>query len=999
MTGCLWCSSEARAVELCQLLINAGYLVQASPADDGAAPFAFDGLYCVSEEDVGSPLGSPLAGQLLSTSRPGSATAGPAGSSRGAPSTARRDYSLIVIGAGPAGLAAALLASKLGARVALVDSRLPGGANVWSRHVPMRALAAAAKAAYAARSAGSMGVQTGGRVTVDMEQVRAHVARCQADIYRDHSPAALAAKGIEWVQGVAVFEDAHTLLVEATETPPGTALAAALVSPRSRASLLAGGSAERAVSPVSAAASPALTHPAWPSARPHAGGAAPVPPMHLAGAVASSSLPHAPASDGKAAEDALESIFEPEHAAAEQIALSARGGAAGDSITGATPSSPGLGDGSGSGQLSPASAGRPHASLGSAGPAGSAAALAGPSTFASPHLHAAPSAAAVSNPLGLRSPVAAAARSAVKTGKTRTLRGERILIAAGTSQRVPADIAGLEAVPYHTPETIFDSAFLPRRLVVVGGGPPACELAQAYSRLGSEVTIIAPALLPGEDDAVRAALRRVFFRERIQHAVGRAVRVEGTGRAPQASPFAAPPASAAAGYLGADGTAAGGLGGRSRAGSLAPTSPHSAATSPTSAPAAGSGLPGAPACLRGSPAAATARSLSPSTGPVPGLRLPSFPGRPVSPQPAQHLLASGAASAAALTGVVAGAVPSARARSGSIDAVSASAPIIVHTSHGDAYAADMLLVCGGREPALQTLGLARAGVALSSTRDGGCALRLSETLQTSAPHIYAAGGVTSDASCSAAGLARYASLPGGEEGEHDRTVTHGSVRLSVHHSRDSDAEAPAGAHTAAGGGAGEERGQHRHGEATGQHAAQQHASKHNPQAAAWEGFQAARHALLPGQAAAVPSPSPRVTCTEPAVASIGLTPAQALRHYGEGGVRVVTLDNEEAEPCRVDGDTHGFTSLAVLPDGRIAGATIVSARAADVASELALAMHTGATVQDIALTVHAHAGHASVLQEVAAAAATETFLRSSKAALAAAGRGGVGGNGVVGLRH
>jgi pyruvate/2-oxoglutarate dehydrogenase complex dihydrolipoamide dehydrogenase (E3) component len=987
-------------VELCQLLINAGYLVQASPADEGAAPFAFGALYCVSEEDAGSPLGSPLAGQLLYTSRPGSATAGPAASSRGGgagPSTARRDYSLIVIGAGPAGLAAALLATKLGVRVALVDSRLPGGANVWSRHVPMRALAAAAKAAYAARSAGAMGVQTGGRVTVDMEQVRAHVARCQADIYRDHSPAALAAQGIEWVQGVAAFEDPHTLLVEATETPPGTALAAALVSPRSRASFLAGGSGERAVSPGSAAVSPALTHSGWPSARPHAGGAAPIPPIHLAGAASPSSLPQAPAAEGKAAsEDALESIFEPEHAAAEQIALSARGGGAGDS-TGASPNSPGMGDGGGSGQLCPASAGRPHAPLGSAAHMGSAAALAGQSTFALPHLHAAPSAAGLGGPMGFRSPVAAAARSAVKTGKTRTLRGERILIAAGTSQRVPADIAGLEAVPYHTQETIFDSAFLPRRLVVVGGGPPACELAQAYSRLGSEVTIIASALLPGEDDAVRAALRRVFFRERIQHAVGRAVRVEGTGRAPQASPFAVPPASAAAGYVGTEG-----VGGRSRAGSLAPTSPHSVATSPTSA--AGSALPGAAACLRASPAATTARSLSPSTAAVPGLRLPTFPGRPVSPQPAQHLTASGAASAAALTGVVAGAMPSARARSGSIDAVSASAPIIVHTSNGDAYAADMLLVCGGREPALAALGLARAGVALADTRDGGCALRLSDALQTSAPHIYAAGGVTSDASCSAAGLARYASLPGGEEGEHDRTVTHGSVRLTVHHSRDSDSEPPAGAHATTGrGGAGEERGgQHRHGEAAGQHAARQHASKHNPQAAAWEGFQAARHALLPGQAAARPSPSPRVTCTEPAVASIGLTPAQALRHFGDGAVRVVTLDNEDSEPCRVDGDIHGFTSLAVLPDGRIAGATIVSARAADVASELALAMHTGATVQDIALTVHAHAGHASVLQEVAAAAATEAFLRSSKAALAAAGGhggGGGGGDGVVGLRH
>ena len=63
------------------------------------------------------------------------------------------------------------------------------------------------------------------------------------------------------------------------------------------------------------------------------------------------------------------------------------------------------------------------------------------------------------------------------------------VIATGSDPDVPTGI-GLEQVPYLTNETIFELRSLPRRLVVLGGGPIGLELGQAFSRLGSEVTVL-----------------------------------------------------------------------------------------------------------------------------------------------------------------------------------------------------------------------------------------------------------------------------------------------------------------------------------------------------------------------------------------------------------------------------------------------------------------------------------------------------------------------------
>lgn len=90
-------------------------------------------------------------------------------------------------------------------------------------------------------------------------------------------------------------------------------------------------------------------------------------------------------------------------------------------------------------------------------------------------------------------------------GSVRRIATRRIVIASGARPVVPP-IPGLaEAAPL-TSDTVWSLPALPRRLVVLGGGPIGCELAQAFARLGSAVTLVemGARILPREDeDAAR----------------------------------------------------------------------------------------------------------------------------------------------------------------------------------------------------------------------------------------------------------------------------------------------------------------------------------------------------------------------------------------------------------------------------------------------------------------------------------------------------------------
>lgn len=98
---------------------------------------------------------------------------------------------------------------------------------------------------------------------------------------------------------------------------------------------------------------------------------------------------------------------------------------------------------------------------------------------------------------------------ALNSGTTQRLTTRSIIIATGAQPFVPP-IPGLAEIGYLTSDTLWeklrDRPHAPRRLVVLGGGPIGCELAQSFARLGSEVTQIemAPRLMMREDEDAAA---------------------------------------------------------------------------------------------------------------------------------------------------------------------------------------------------------------------------------------------------------------------------------------------------------------------------------------------------------------------------------------------------------------------------------------------------------------------------------------------------------------
>ena len=98
----------------------------------------------------------------------------------------------------------------------------------------------------------------------------------------------------------------------------------------------------------------------------------------------------------------------------------------------------------------------------------------------------------------------------------KTLTTKNIIIATGARPAVPP-IPGLDQVDYLTTDTIWNLRELPKKLVVMGGGPIGSELAQAFVRLGSEVTVVQvrPDILIREDEEASRIVRQKFIDEGV----------------------------------------------------------------------------------------------------------------------------------------------------------------------------------------------------------------------------------------------------------------------------------------------------------------------------------------------------------------------------------------------------------------------------------------------------------------------------------------------------
>lgn len=110
------------------------------------------------------------------------------------------------------------------------------------------------------------------------------------------------------------------------------------------------------------------------------------------------------------------------------------------------------------------------------------------------------------------------------SGSSRTFAADRgVVLNPGTRPATPP-IEGLEGTPYWTNREAVQAESVPAELIVVGGGPVGCELAQTFSRFGAAVTIVqrGDRLLPNDEPEASAALREVLVAEGARVLTGRA---------------------------------------------------------------------------------------------------------------------------------------------------------------------------------------------------------------------------------------------------------------------------------------------------------------------------------------------------------------------------------------------------------------------------------------------------------------------------------------------
>lgn len=108
-----------------------------------------------------------------------------------------------------------------------------------------------------------------------------------------------------------------------------------------------------------------------------------------------------------------------------------------------------------------------------------------------------------------------------ESGEKRVMSARHIVIASGARPFVPP-IPGLDQIDYLTSDSLWQLDTLPRRLLILGGGPIGCELAQAFARLGAQVSLVemAPRLMLREDDDAVALVTASLQQDGVDVLVG-----------------------------------------------------------------------------------------------------------------------------------------------------------------------------------------------------------------------------------------------------------------------------------------------------------------------------------------------------------------------------------------------------------------------------------------------------------------------------------------------
>lgn len=141
--------------------------------------------------------------------------------------------------------------------------------------------------------------------------------------------------------------------------------------------------------------------------------------------------------------------------------------------------------------------------------------------------------------------------------------------------------------------------------------------------------------------------------------------------------------------------------------------------------------------------------------------------------------------------------------------------------------------------------------------------------------------------------------------------------------------------------------------------------------AGWQGYAAARNALLPGSENGVRDGIPWTVFTDPAVGQVGTTPGESSsrgRGLHEHRIDLSHVDRAETESAK-----RGFVKLYVAGK-RLAGASIVSPHAGELINELSLAIESGARIGDLARAIHVYPTYGSAIQQLAGDASMDRAM-------------------------
>jgi len=140
--------------------------------------------------------------------------------------------------------------------------------------------------------------------------------------------------------------------------------------------------------------------------------------------------------------------------------------------------------------------------------------------------------------------------------------------------------------------------------------------------------------------------------------------------------------------------------------------------------------------------------------------------------------------------------------------------------------------------------------------------------------------------------------------------------------------------------------------------------------AGWQGYVAARNALFPGAMRGKRVGVPWVVFTDPEVAHAGISEGQA--NSGSGGAEVLRLPLDRVDRAQTIGELDGFIKL-VARKNVVVGATVVAPVASEVINELALAIQSRMTLQQLSATIHVYPSYGIGIQQLASRASIAGF--------------------------